>query len=82
MIKPGIILCIGTIAVVATDIVVRLLMAPRRRDQFIEDLLEHMAKLEPEPMEDAQPTPMEQDDFDPAFQKRSTRAADPVLASP
>lgn len=48
MIEVGIILGVVVIVVVVTaDIIVRLRIAPRRRDKFLEDLLESMTEPEP-----------------------------------
>ena len=44
----GIILAIvAVVAVAVTDIIVRLRIAPRRRDKFVEELLESMTEPEP-----------------------------------
>jgi len=36
----GIILCVVAVAAIATDVIVRLVIAPRRREKFMEELLD------------------------------------------
>lgn len=55
MSEVGIILGIVAIVVVALDIIARLIIAPRSRDKFLENLLESMT--EPEPAEQRERVP-------------------------
>jgi hypothetical protein len=44
----GIVLCIVAIAAIAADVIVRLVIAPRRREKFMEELLDCIVEPEPE----------------------------------
>ena len=44
----GIVLCIVAIAAIAADVIVRLVIAPRRGEKFMEELLDCIVEPEPE----------------------------------
>jgi len=48
MIDTGIILCVVAVAAIATDGIVRLVIAPRRREKFMEELLDCIVEPETE----------------------------------
>ena len=44
----GIVFCILAVAAIAADVIVRLMIAPRRKEKFMEELLDCFVEPEPE----------------------------------